>query len=210
MATPRLVHFARHGIILSNLEKRYAGRSAESLNAEGRSQAIELAHRLLPVGITEIWSSQIVRAYETALIVSEITGAEIRIHQALGEMRLGPWEGLTEADVAHRYPEEWRLWCSRPDQLALPGRETLAELADRVMPVVQQAAEQDRPVLLMTHVAPIRVAALRISGQPLARYKQIAVKNAEHLVADLTVGVVRRSDGTEVTPECADGGMAAA
>src|SRR2546425_262243 len=78
------------------------------------------------------------------------------------EMQLGPWEGLTETQVAQGYPNAHALWCTLPDRLVLEGRETLGALAERVNAAVGDAAHEPHPVLLMTHVAPIRVVMLAV------------------------------------------------
>src|SRR2546422_10863001 len=85
---------------------------------------------------------------------------------------MGPWEGLTEAQVADRFADAYALWCTLPDRLALDGRETLAAVAGRVTAALSDAAGRPRPLLLMTHVAPLRVAVLRTLGLPLRPYKR--------------------------------------
>ena len=98
--------------------------------------------------------------------------------QRLDEMRLGPWEGHTEAEVARDFPEDHALWLTHPDQVRIDGRETLAQVAARVMDAVADARAIRLPTLLMTHVAPIPVAVLSTIGCPLGAYKRLAVPNA--------------------------------
>ena len=178
-----MTYLARHGETASNRMRRYAGRSAEPLTLAGREQVRELAARLASCGVTAIWSSRIARASESAAIIAEALGIPVSADARLDEMRMGPWEGLTEDEVATRYPTEYGLWNTRPELLALEGRESLEALAERVMGAVRDAWRQPAPVLLVTHVAPMRVAALRTLGSSLARYKDVHVPNAGCLVA---------------------------
>jgi probable phosphoglycerate mutase len=172
------VFLARHGETESNRAGRYAGRNSEPLTRRGRSQLLRLAEQLNGLGIRQIWSSSVWRALESATLLGDRLRIPITIDQRLDEMRLGPWEGHTEAEVARDFPDEHALWLTHPDQVRIEGRETLAQVAARVMGAVADARATHLPTLLMTHVAPIRVAVLSTVGCPLGAYKRLAVTNA--------------------------------
>lgn len=179
-----LVFMTRHGQTDSNAARRYAGYSTESLNDVGRSQMSSLGARLALAGIGEIWTSDVARAADSANLLGGILCVPVRTEPGLNEIRMGPWEGLSEREVAQRFPNEYALWCSLPDRLVLEGRETLDALSSRVMAVVADAASRPHPVLLVTHVAPIRVALLRALDLPLAAYKQVVIGNGDTVVID--------------------------
>jgi probable phosphoglycerate mutase len=172
-----LTYLARHGQTASNLLRRYGGSSSESLTDAGRAEMSALATRLGGCGIAEIRTSEVTRARESADLIGRGLGVPVRVDARLNEMRLGPWEGLTEDEVAARFPEACAVWHMVPDRLTMDGRETLDELAARVAAAVRDAAQRPAPVLLMTHVAPIRVAVLRTLGLSLALYKHVRVHN---------------------------------
>jgi probable phosphoglycerate mutase len=140
---------------------------------------MELAARVALSGLGEIWSSEIARARESAQIVGAVLGLPVRLEPRVNELVMGSWEGLTEAEVEERYPDAYALWCTMPDRLTLEGRETLGALARRVGDVVRAATVRPRPVLLMMHVAPIRVAVLTALGLPLRLYRHIHVSNGD-------------------------------
>jgi broad specificity phosphatase PhoE len=119
-------------------------------------------------------------------------GVPVRTDARLNEIRMGPWEGLTEAEVAQRYPAAHALWCTIPDRVALDGRETLDALAARVLPVVHEAAVEPHPVLLMTHVAPVRVGVLAALGLPFRYYKRLHVANGDAIMVDGAQGEAQR------------------
>ena len=187
-----LVYLARHGQTESNAARRYAGYSAEPLTEAGRSQMSGLGARLALHAIVEIWTSEVARARESAGLLGDILRIPVRAEPRLNEIRMGPWEGLGEREVAQRFPNEYALWCSLPDRLVLEGRETLHAVADRVTAVVADAGRRPRPVLLVTHVAPMRVAALVALGLPLSAYKSVVVGNGDALVVDQGRGQVHR------------------
>jgi broad specificity phosphatase PhoE len=147
---------------------------------------------LRDAGLSAIWTSRIVRARETAEILSSALEVPLRDDARLDEMLLGPWEGLAEDEIGSRYPLEFQLWNARPDLLHLPGRETLSELTIRVGPVLADAASQTEPVLLVTHVAVIRVLALTVLGLDLAAYKRLPVPNLSCMKIDVASGEVAR------------------
>lgn len=194
LLVPHVVYLVRHGETASNAVGRYAGRNPEGLLPSGQLQIAKLAARLRGLGIGAIWTSGIRRAAETALIIANALDIPVRVEHKLDEMRMGPWEGLTEREVADRFPEGHRQWLERADELRLPGRETLAELAQRVRPVLHAAASDSAPTILVTHVAPIRVAALVTLGLPLRLYKALSVPNAECFLVEQGHREVRRLD----------------
>jgi len=184
LSTSTPVFLARHGETESNRLRRYAGYSPEPLTELGRAQMSALAAQLGLVGIHEVWTSEVARACESAELIARVLGIPVRTDARLNELRMGPWEGLTEQDVADRFPEAHALWCTLPDRVVLEGRETLDVLATRVTEAVSEAARQSRPVLLLTHVAPFRVAVLSALGLPLRLYKRLHVSNAECVYVD--------------------------
>lgn len=189
------VFLARHGQTLSNLRRRYAGSSPEPLTPAGRDQAAQLADRVSGLGITAVWTSEIARAAETARIVADELRVPLRLDPRLNEMMMGPWEGRTEDEIAAGHGPAYDTWLSAPDTLVLPGRETLAQLAARVLPAVREAASAGHKVLLISHVAPIRVSALVVLGIPLSWYKRVIIQNGDCLRLDLGCSLAERVNG---------------
>jgi broad specificity phosphatase PhoE len=183
---------ARHGETHSNRVGRYAGRSSESLSDAGRRQMADLASRLAAYGVGEVWTSEIARAQQSAEIVAHALGLPIRVDDRLNEIVMGPWEGLTEAQIATRFPDAYALWQTRPDSVRLDGRETLEHVASRVLAVLRETVPRPRPVLLITHVAPLRTAVLEVLGVSLRYYKRVGVSNAECIIVDYNARDVRR------------------
>jgi broad specificity phosphatase PhoE len=174
------------------VQGRYAGYSREPITDAGRAQMGVLAARLARCGLGEIWTSEVPRAQESAEIVGRVLGAPVRTDARLNEMRLGPWEGLTEAEVAREFPSAHALWCALPDRLVLDGRETLAAVATRIGAAVDDAAQQPHPVLLVSHVAPIRVAVLTALRLSLSYYKRLHMGNGDGVVIDGSRAEARR------------------
>jgi probable phosphoglycerate mutase len=207
----RAVYLARHGETESNLARLYAGRKPEPLNRTGRAQVARLAEQLTGAGLSQIWTSSVDRAVESARLVADRLSLPVRVDERLDEMQLGPWEGRTEDEVARDFPDDYALWLDQPHLVSLEGRETLAELATRVMAVVADAHAAPDSVLLMTHVAPIRVAVLSTLRYPLSGYKQVEIPNACCVTLDVgTRQVARHPQGASLRSELERAGCAAA
>jgi alpha-ribazole phosphatase/probable phosphoglycerate mutase len=172
----------RHGEIPSNVHKVYAGRSPEPLTEKGLQQAREVSESLKGLKVDALYSSPIQRALQTARIVSEATGTSLKVEDAFRELEMGPWEGMSEAEIAMEYPEEWNIWNSDPAKLRLEGRETLDLLLKRVLTGVRNIYKDllgGKVVIIVTHVAIIRVLLLWHERKSLNLYKTIHVPNAE-------------------------------
>ena len=70
------IYFVRHGQTTWNVENKICGATDIPLTDFGHEQAVQTAHKLLEQGITadEILYSPLIRAKDTAMHISEITG----------------------------------------------------------------------------------------------------------------------------------------
>src|SRR5688500_9075185 len=102
---PTTILLVRHGETDWNLERRVQGHSDRPLNDTGRRQAIELATALGDEPVDAIYSSDLVRAHETARILAERRGLGVTVIPELREKSFGTWEGLTDREVLQRFPE---------------------------------------------------------------------------------------------------------
>lgn len=163
---PRLVFLARHGATRANDEGVRIGLSPEPLSARGVAQARELAAEVRCMPIRVIWTSPLVRARQTAEIVARLVELPVRASHDLREMDYGPLEGLTETEIAERYPEERHAWWSDAPMAAL-GVEPIASVRARVLRAIERIAASD-VALLITHLTPMRVALAQYGGCPPA------------------------------------------
>jgi probable phosphoglycerate mutase len=165
---PTTIVMVRHGETDWNREGRFQGHSDLPLNAAGRNQAYELAGLLSTEAIDVIYASPLRRAYETAEIVADRLGLEVRACDALREANLGSWEGLTLAEVEARYPEGYRRWVEYRE--GWHDGETYDELGQRVVAGILEIASRhagDR-VLAVTHGGPIRSTVATATGTSFA------------------------------------------
>lgn len=171
--------FIRHGEIEWNRKKVYAGWSEQELTPKGRQQAIEAGKKLLDSDIGTIYCSPLKRTVQTA----EIIGGGLRKKpipcESFKELKVGKWEGKNEEEIQRDFPEEWDLWNTRPAELVVEGRETLHELLKRALSGVNRIKAQPRNgnVLVVTHVAIMRVLLLYGDDLDLNLYRTVAIPN---------------------------------
>jgi broad specificity phosphatase PhoE len=99
----------RHGETDWNREGRWQGLSDTNLNDVGRQQAQALAGELDGT-VDAVYASDLSRARETAEILAEKLGLEVRLDPRLRERGFGSWEGLTTPEIEERFAETHRLW----------------------------------------------------------------------------------------------------
>ena len=148
---------ARHGETDWNLERRWQGHSDRPLNETGLAQAEELAEELAGESIAAVYSSDLVRAHETARIVAARLGLDVVAVPGLRERQFGSWEGLRDVEVEHCFPGAH----------GPPDGETREEMLRRVLESIEAiaAAHDGETVLVVCHGGPIRAALLH-HGHP--------------------------------------------
>ncbi len=149
---------ARHGETDWNREGRFQGHADPPLNETGRAQAAELAAELKNVELAAVYSSPLLRAFETAQVVAAEHRLEPVAVDALREVDVGSWEGLTRAEVETKFPKQLARWLDH-DQ-GWENGESYEELGRRVVAALLElaAAHEGERILAVTHGGPIRAA----------------------------------------------------
>ncbi|MDQ6692790.1 MAG: histidine phosphatase family protein, partial [Candidatus Dormibacteraeota bacterium] len=160
----------RHGTSTWNDERRIQGQLDPPLSEKGREQARRLGERLNGSPADAFYSSDLLRARETAQAVATGVGRKPQLLPELREVGLGEWEGLRREEIVARYPEEWKSWSVRPDWDLVPGGEGAAAFEARVGTAIDSLARKhgSGTILVVTHGGVIQVALLRIVGRAAA------------------------------------------
>lgn len=164
---------ARHGETDWNRDNRFQGHADPPLNELGRRQSAELAEALVGEAIERVYTSPLRRAAETAEIVARRLGVEAEPVEALREIDVGAWSGLTRSEVAERFPEAYARWVERAPYGFEDG-ETYDELAARVLPAVRGLAARHAgaTILVVTHGGPSRVLQAHAAGVDYAEARR--------------------------------------
>lgn len=90
---------ARHGETDWNRDGRWQGHADPPLNDAGRAQARALAASLAGEPLDVVYSSDLLRARETAEILAAALALPLVDDPGLREMDVGSWSGLTRAEI---------------------------------------------------------------------------------------------------------------
>ena len=174
-----MILLARHGETADNRPpQRFMGSRDTPLTELGREQARGLADDVAPRAPAAIWSSQLVRARETAQIVAEAVGLPVHVDARLAESHRGDWEGRLVDDIAREDPGGWAAWRRAGAGFRFPGGESLAEHQARVLDVLADVAGGPLPALVVCHGGTIRCAMAATRPAGLDGFHDVDVPNA--------------------------------
>lgn len=150
------IYFARHGRSEANILKAISNRGwKHPLTDEGRAQAAALGERLQGEGITQIYCSPVMRAVQTAEIVSQALGLPFTIVEALRENDNGSLEGRSDDAAWAIYNQTIAAWLAGDGFARIADGETLDDIKARFVPFIRELVSEhggtDARLLLVAH-----------------------------------------------------------
>ena len=146
----------RHGQSVANAEKIFSGQGDYALTEEGLLQA-ELAADYLEKTekIDVIYSSDLQRAYNTALATAKRFGLEVNKDPALREFNLGDWVGKTREQVEKEYPD---VWSAKGSLRHYPNGEYTPDAFERSVNAIVKIAQrhEGKCVMIAAHSGVVR------------------------------------------------------
>jgi broad specificity phosphatase PhoE len=176
----------RHGETDWNLTGRAQGHADVPLNATGHAQARTVARVLAGLGPVRLWSSDLMRAVQTAEYVAVATGLAVEKDARLREYDVGERSGLTMAEFAAEFPERHANWLHDSESRLLPGEETTRQVRHRIVPALRECLDSlatGETGVAVLHGASLRVGLMGLLGWPweLSRSLQV-VENCGYCV----------------------------
>jgi len=167
---PTRIIAVRHGETAWNVDTRIQGQLDIPLNDTGRWQAQRLARALAarePIDV--VYSSDLLRAWETARAVSETTGAPVVTDEGLRERGFGVFQGKTFAEIEASLPEEALRWRKRDPFWAPEGGESLTAMRRRVVETLHTLASRHtgEQIVLVAHGGVMDLLYRAATGQEL-------------------------------------------
>jgi glucosyl-3-phosphoglycerate phosphatase len=166
---PRTLVLVRHGETDWNAAGRAQGHADVPLNEAGHAQAGAVASVLRGFGPARLWSSDLLRAAQTAEHLAEATGLPVQRDARLREYDVGERAGLTIAEFAAAFPEEHAAWLIGSETLLVRGAESIAQVRERVLPALQgcfSALEPGRTGVVVLHAGCLKIGLLGLLGWP--------------------------------------------
>jgi probable phosphoglycerate mutase len=176
----------RHGETDWNLTGRAQGHADVPLNATGHAQARTVARVLAGLGPERLWSSDLMRAVQTAEYVAVATGLAVEKDARLREYDVGERSGLTMGEFAAEFPERHANWLHDSESRLLPGEETTRQVRHRIVPALRECLDSlatGETGVAVLHGASLRVGLMGLLGWPweLSRSLQV-VENCGYCV----------------------------
>ena len=151
------IHFARHGESQANLLHEISNRGLKhGLTAKGYAQAVALAQRLQRHSIAHIYSSPLLRAVQTSMILANQLAVSYQVTDALREYDCGILEGRSDDAAWQGWQELSHAWVvHRRWEERIEGGESFSDIRARFEPFIQGLVEQyrgtDTEVVCVSH-----------------------------------------------------------
>ena len=164
-------YLIRHGETQWNAERRVQGHTDVPLHDVGREQAALTGRRLADTRFGAVYSSDLIRARETAeiIVAASNTGPyEIVFDERLREVSFGTLEGKTWIEMDGIDGVREAVQSERNLDFAPPGGESYRQMLDRLgafADMLKQCHPSD-DVLVVGHGAAFRALAVRMLGLP--------------------------------------------
>jgi broad specificity phosphatase PhoE len=135
-SSPLRLYFVRHGESEANLSWEFSNRSARHpLTETGRRQSHELAERLRHVSVNVIYSSPVMRAVQTAEILSSELRMPFIVKDALREFDVGVLEGKSDRASWDAYSAVVESWLKHGEwDRCIEGGESFNDIRRRFLP----------------------------------------------------------------------------
>lgn len=172
----------RHGESVANRQDIFSGQIDIDLQNKGLEQA-KLTGKYVAENykVDKIYSSDLKRAYKTAVCLAQILDMEIIKDKNLREIDAGKWEGIKYDKLRAEYPKEFDMWVNHIGRAKCIGGESVSQLAERTMGVLTKIAQENegKTVAIATHSTPIRAAQSIIESGTIEEMENIPwVSNA--------------------------------
>ena len=170
----------RHGQTNWNIERKYTGQSDIPLNETGKAQARAAAAQLQADPPAAIYSSDLIRAYDTAQIIAADLDITVQQDARLREIHQGVWEGLHFDEIKARFANEFAAREDNPLEVAPPGGETVGQVQERVLQALAEIirAHPDGRVAIVSHGLTLAVIKAHALGKPIQQVWDLIPKNA--------------------------------
>lgn len=170
------VYFTRHGQTIWNVENKICGATDIALTELGHEQARQLGKKIVEEGllIDEILYSPLMRARDTALEISKITGIPAKEEVRLTEQNFGKYESTPRNGA--EFQEQKKSFVNH-----FGNGETMLHLAQRIYNLLDEikAESGNKTYLLVAHNGIARVVHSYFHDMTNEEYAAFGIRNCE-------------------------------
>ena len=190
-------YIVRHGESLGNLNRIFLGHTDWDLSEKGYEQAKMTAEALRDVHFDAIYSSDLLRALNTALPHAEMRGMSVTPSRMLRELYVGEWEGKSAEELTEKWGDVFTVeWRRDFGTFTPPAGESVLSGGKRLRAEIARIAalHDGGTVLVTSHAAVIRSFWAQMLGIEPSRIgaEFHFPSNASYSIVDV--------DGDEFTP----------
>ena len=169
----------RHGETQSNRDGRFQGHIQTELNATGREQALRLGRRLQNETFDALYSSDLLRARQTADAIAALGGHRPLLDRRLREWDLGVLAGLTHDVAMREYPRAYEIYRDNLVDQVVPGGESVVQRYRRIIAAMEAIAARHpaQTVVIVTHGGPLGDCYRRATNMSLQAPKTFQIYN---------------------------------
>lgn len=149
------------------------------LDEAGVEQARATAGLLADHDLAAVYASPLERCQDTATIIADAAGLDVRTRDGLGETDYGEWTDRPLKDL--RKEALWKVIQSTPSRAVFPGGESLRGSQQRMVEQLEELAldHGDRDIVVaVSHADPIKAAIAHFLGMPLDTFQRIGISPA--------------------------------
>ena len=171
----------RHGETSWNAEKRIQGNIDVGLDETGMAQADAAAQWLAPLAMDALYSSDLLRARQTAERLAAALKRVPVLRPEFRERRYGLFEGLTYEQSRTRYPDVYAQFEERVPDFVIPyGGESLQQLHLRVSSGLRRLVDEHRgqTIAVVTHGGVLDIVNRLVRGTSLRQPRDFLIPNA--------------------------------
>lgn len=165
----------RHAQTDWNVARRWQGHIDIPLNEQGFVQAEQLARRLANWPIASIYTSDLSRAFDTAVVVGKALNIEPVPDPALRERHGGQFQGMTLDKLLTKYSEQWQQ--VRHGGEAPPDGESNLQVAKRIVSAYEGyiAQHPNQMFAIVSHGGALKLLISYVLGFPLGKVAPISL-----------------------------------
>ena len=166
MPQPTRLYLIRHGQSAGNAEGRFGGHGPTPLSDLGKEQAEKAAKVLAKEGINVIYSSDLLRAVQTAEPLAKMLDLPIHKSEAFRERHVGVLEGLTFDESKQAYPKDYYALVNRTVNHVITGGESYRQLLRRITAKLNEIvrSHQGEKIAIYSHTGAICFLTLTLLG----------------------------------------------
>ncbi|MGC2166754.1 MAG: histidine phosphatase family protein [Gallionella sp.] len=176
---PTRICFIRHGETDWNVAKRIQGQTDIALNETGHNQALAMAFNAAHYNFSAVYSSDLGRAYETARMVADRRGLEVRKMPELRERHYGIFQGITAIEGSRTFPDAYAHYTERDLDYDFESGESMRRFAQRVTEAIDSLTRHHSKQLVaaVSHAGVLDIVYRKATGRPLHTPRDFVIPN---------------------------------